>query len=153
MAGASAKDRARKADALAVICPRLAAGEEPPTIKVDLASYGAADNTVNGWFRDAYAQIGVEAGPRRISYLGRSLSRLEFLWHWNVAEGDRAECRKIDKEIRELLGLNEAVEIRHLIPDAWHATFDEMGIRIPGNGKGNGADGGNGKDESPQVRH
>jgi len=50
-----------------------------------------------------------------------------------------------------MLGLNEAVEIKHLIPEAWHKTFDELGIRRAGNGKD--ADGGNGEDESPQVRH
>jgi len=52
-----------------------------------------------------------------------------------------------------MLGLNEAVEIKHLIPNAWHSMFDEYGIRRPGNGKGNGAGGGNGKDEPPQVRN
>ncbi|MCK4510476.1 hypothetical protein KAW64_01995 [bacterium] len=147
MAGASMKDRERKAEAVDLICSRLAAGEQPSTIKPDLAKYDAAERTVSGWIKDAYTRLGKEAGLLRQSYLGRSLSRLEFLWRWAVSEGDRAECRKIEKDIREMLGLNEAVEIRHLIPDAWHQTFDEMGIRIPGNGANGG------KDESPQVRH
>lgn len=151
MATSGTEERERKAEAVGFICTRLAAGDQPSRIMPDLAKYGVADRTIRGWIKTAYTKLGAEAGLLRTSYLGRSLNRLEYLWRWAVEEGDRAECRKIEKDIREMLGLNEAVEIKHLIPDAWHKTFDELGIRTPGNGKGNGADGG--KDESPQVRH
>lgn len=111
------------------------------------AEWDVCDRTVRNYLNEAEAQIGREAGLHRQTYLGRVLMRLECLYVAAMDKGDRAEARKVLKDIREMMGLDEAVEIRHLIPTAWHQTFDEMGIRIPGNG----ADGG--KDESPQVRH
>ena len=116
------------------------------------SEWGVTQRTVRNHITAAEERIGREAGLKRQSYLGRVLMHLEHLLKMALDEGDRPEARKVLKDIRDMLGLDEAVEIRHLVPDAWHKTFDDLGIRRPGNGKGNGA-GGNGKDESPQVRH
>ena len=151
MATAGIKERERKAEALDRICTQLAAGVPPSEIRPELAVYEVADRTIRNWFQEAHARLGREAGVLRETYLGRSLMRLEFLWQWAVRDGDRQEARKIEKDVREMLGLNEAVTIEHRIPAAWHGVFDELGIRRPGNGTGDGADGG--EDESPQVRH
>jgi len=117
------------------------------------SEWDVTDRTVRNYLRSAEERIGTEAGLYRQSYLGRVLMRLEHLYTMALSADDRPEARKVLKDIREMLGLNEAVEIKHLIPNAWHSMFDEYGIRRPGNGKGNGAGGGNGKDEPPQVRN
>ena len=153
MADTGQEAKERKEEAVAFIYEQLVDGVPTSRWRPGLSEYGVCDRTIRRWITEAETKLGAEAGLLRISYLGRSLSRLEFLWRWALEDGDRAEARKIEKDIREMLGLNEAVEIKHLIPNAWHSMFDTHGIRRPGNGKGNGAGGGNGKDEPPQVRN
>ena len=157
----------RKAEAVDWICTQLADGVPQSKFRPKLSEYGVCDRTVRRWVREAEARIGREAGQFRDSYLGRNLARYDYIYR-RAVEGvptklgrgpdapvenvpDLMLAKNVCDSIAKMLGLNEAVTIEHRIPAPWHSAFDELGIRRPGNGTGDGADGG--EDESPQVRH
>lgn len=167
MADTGQEAKERKDDAVAFICEQLADGVPKSKWRPALSEYDVCDRTIRRWITEAEGRIGREVAMLRPAYLGRNLMRYEYLFRvavegvpTKVGRGENADvvnvpdlmlAKTVCDSIAKMLGLNEAVEIKHLIPDAWHKTFDDLGIRKPGNGAGNGADGG--KDESPQVRH
>ena len=167
MATAGQAEIDRKAEAIDLICEQLADGVPKSKWRPALSEYDVCDRTIRRWIVEAQTRIGREAGLLRDSYLGRNLARYDAIYErairgvpTKVGRGENATvvdvpdlmlAKSVCDSVAKMLGLNEAVTIEHRIPTPWHGVFDEMGIRIPGDGKGNGADGG--KDESPQVRH
>ena len=169
LAPAGKESRERKAEAVELILDMLADGHRRADIMPELAGFDVCDRTVRNWLNEALARHGQETGLLRQSRLGLTVARYDYLWR-RAVEGvptvvkcgneyevvdipDLRLAKTVNDSVATMLGLNEAVEIKHLIPNAWHSMFDEYGIRRPGNGKGNGAGGGNGKDEPPQVRN
>ena len=159
----------RKAEAVDFICEQLADGVPKSLWRPGLSEYDVCGRTIRRWIVEAQTRIGREAGQLRESYLGRNLARYDAIYEravtgvpTKIGRGENATvvdvpdlvlAKSVCDSVAKMLGLNEAVTIEHRIPAPWHSAFDELGIRRPGNGTGDGADGGNGEDESPQVRH
>ena len=122
-------------------------GKTRPDMWAAMADWDASERTKRRYINHAYQMRGQHAMKHRDSYLGRNLARLDRIYDAAVEGGELRTAITALNEQNRMIGLHEPVTIEHRIPTPWHGVFDEMGIRIPGNG----ADGG--KDESPQVRH
>lgn len=140
----------RKAEAEDLACSLLAAGVEARDVRARLSEYDVCERTVYNWIREAEKRIGIEAAQHREVYLGRNLSRLEYLWRRAVDDGNLETARKVVADLNKMLGLNEPEAFRFDMPVPWVDLFVEHGIKRPGNGKD--ADGG-GNHAPSEVRH
>ena len=126
-------------------------GKTRPDMWAQMADWDASERTKRRYINHAYQMRGQHAQKHRDSYLGRNLARLDRIYEAAMnAEELRTAISALNEQNR-MIGLHEPQIVEHHLPPPWLEAFDKMGIRVPGNGTGDGADGGD--DESPQVRH